>query len=108
VFIEGGVVIGEDVTIKNASLLFEGVTIADGVFIGPGVRFTNDARPRSPRAEFAQGRYDTGDWLLTTYVGTGASIGAGAIILPGVTVGAFSMVAAGSVIARDVASHAVV
>ena len=107
-FIEGGVVVGDDVTIKNASLLFEGVTIADGVFIGPGVRFTNDARPRSPRAEFARRRYETRDWLLPTYVGTGASIGAGAIILPGVKIGIFSMVAAGSVVARDVAAHAVV
>ena len=107
-FIEGGVVIGDDATIKNASLLFDGVTVADGVFIGPGVRFTNDARPRSPRAMFARARYDTREWLLPTYVGTGASIGAGAIILPGVTIGAFSMVAAGSVVARDVAAHTVV
>lgn len=107
-FIESGVVIGDDATIKNASLLFDGVTIADGVFIGPGVQFTNDARPRSPRAKFAMDRYGTRDWLLPTCVGTGASIGAGAIILPGVTIGTFSMVAAGSVVSRDVAPHTVV
>lgn len=107
-FIEGGVAIGDAVTIKNACLIFEGVTIADGAFIGPGVRFTNDARPRSPRAPFAIARYRNREWLLRTHVGCGASLGAGVVVLAGIHIGDYAMVGAGSVVTRDVPAHAVV
>jgi len=107
-FIEGGVAIGDAVTIKNACLIFDGVTISGGAFIGPGVRFTNDARPRSPRAAFAKSRYRNRDWLLQTHVGCGASLGAGVVVLAGTQIGDYAMVGAGSVVTRDVPAHAVV
>lgn len=107
-YIEGGVAIGDAVTIKHDCSIAEGVTIADGAFIGPGVRFTNDAHPRSPRALFASARYRNRDWLLRTRVGCGASLGAGVVVLPGMQIGDYAVVGAGSVVTRDVPAHAVV
>lgn len=107
-YIEGGVAIGDAVTIKHDCTIAEGVTIGNGVFIGPGVRFTNDAHPRSPRAPFAEARYRNRDWLLTTLVGCGASLGAGVVVLPGIHIGDYAVVGAGSVVTRDVPAHAVV
>jgi len=99
VFIENDVVIGDRVTIKNGVQLWDGIRIDDDVFIGPNVTFTNDPFPRSktrPRL-FAQ-----------TAVQYGASIGGGAVILPGVTVGALAMVGAGAVVTRSVPHGAIV
>lgn len=107
-FIESGVVIGNDVTIKNGNMVWEGVTLEDGVFVGPHVFFTNDRYPRSPRNEVARHRYESRDWLVETRVRRGASLGAAAVLLPGVTVGAYAMVGAGAVVTRDVAPHALV
>jgi len=108
-FIEGGVHIGDDVTIKNGNMLWEGVTIADGAFVGPAVVFTNDRYPRSPRAAHAGERYRRKEgWLLPTRVGRGATLGAGAVILAGVTIGDYAMVAAGAVVTRDVPPYALV
>jgi len=90
--IEGDVVIGNNVKIKSGVFIPSGVTIEDNVFIGPGVKFTNDKYPRSQ-----------GEWrVIRTIVKKGASIGAGAIILPGITIGEGSMVGAGSVVTKDV------
>ncbi len=107
-YIEGGVEIGDAVTIKHDCSIAEGVTIENGVFIGPGVRFTNDAHPRSPRAPFAEARYRNRDWLLRTHVGRGASLGAGVVVLPGIHIGDYAIVGAGSVVTRDVPAHAIV
>ncbi len=107
-YIEGGVAIGDAVTIKHDCSIAEGVTIADGAFIGPGVRFTNDAHPRSARAAFAKSRYRNREWLLRTHVGRGASLGAGVVVLPGLRIGDYAVVGAGSVVTRDVPAHAVV
>lgn len=107
-FIEGSVSVGDNVTIKNGSMLWQGVTIEDGVFIGPGALFTNDLYPRSPRLEEARERYKRSDWLVPTLVRHGATIGAGATILAGTTVGRFAFVAARALVTRDVADHAVV
>jgi acetyltransferase-like isoleucine patch superfamily enzyme len=107
-FIESGVTIGSRATIKNGTLICEGVTIEDGVFVGPGVVFTNDCYPRSPRLAAAGSRYDTKEWLLPTVVRRGASIGAGAIIGAGVVIGEFALVGCGAVVARDVSAYAVV
>lgn len=108
-FIESGAVVGDNVTIKNGSLIWEGVTIEDGVFVGPNVLFTNDLYPRSARLAQAQDRYrDKKSWLLPTVVKCGASLSAGAVILPGVTIGEYSVVAAGAVVTRDVPPHALV
>jgi UDP-2-acetamido-3-amino-2,3-dideoxy-glucuronate N-acetyltransferase len=101
VFVEGGVVLGDRVTVKNATLLFDGVTCEDDVFLGPNVLFTNDLRPR---AAIRRGP----DELLGTHVRTGATLGAGTVVVCGITIGAHAFCAAGSVVTRDVAAHALV
>jgi acetyltransferase-like isoleucine patch superfamily enzyme len=107
-FVESGVVVGDDVTVKNGNALYAGVTLEDGVFVGPAVVFTNDLRPRSPRLPQAAERYADDGWLVPTLVRTGATLGAGAIVLAGVTIGRFAFVAAGALVTRDVPPHALV
>jgi len=108
-FIESGAVIGNRVTVKNQVLIWDGVTVEDDVFIGPAVCFTNDRFPRSPRMERMQSKYSrSANWLETTVVETGASIGAKALILCGVRLGKSCMVAAGSTVTRDVPSFRLV
>jgi UDP-2-acetamido-3-amino-2,3-dideoxy-glucuronate N-acetyltransferase len=107
-YIESGAVIGNNVTIKNGNELWDGVTLADGVFVGPNVTFTNDLRPRSPRLPQAARRYTTRDWLSPTVVNEGVSLGGGAIILAGHTIGEFAMVGAGAIVTRDVPAYALV
>ena len=98
VYIEGRVKIGKNVKIRPFTFICEGVTIEDDVFIGPHVTFTNDKNPRV-----------RGEWkLLETRVKKGASIGAGAVILPGVTIGEYAIVGAGAVVTKDVPSRAIV
>jgi acetyltransferase-like isoleucine patch superfamily enzyme len=96
------------VTIKNQNMIPEGLLIEDGAFIGPHVSFTNDLHPRSPRMPQAAKRYDDHRWLLRCVIGRGATLGAGAIILPGVSIGEYAMVGAGAVVSRDVLPYAVV
>lgn len=98
-FIEGGAVLGDRVTVKNAVLVWDGVTIEDDVFLGPAVVFTNDLRPRSRSADFT---------LTPTLVRRGASLGASVTVVCGIRVGAWSFAAAGSVLTRDVPDHAFV
>lgn len=94
----GGAWVGKRCKIQAHAFLCPGVDIDDEVFIGPGVVFTNDPRPRA-----------VGDWqVVKTYVHRGASIGAGTIILPGVTIGEGAMIGAGSLVTRDVPAGAVV
>jgi acetyltransferase-like isoleucine patch superfamily enzyme len=107
-FMERGVVIGSNVTIKNGNMLWEGITLEDGVFVGPGVFFTNDRHPRSPRLPEARHRYEDHSWLSPILVKQGAAIGAGSVILPGITIGEYATVGAGAVVTRDVISYAVV
>ena len=99
VFIENNVVIGNEVTIKSGVYLWNGVSIEDNVFIGPNVTFTNDKYPVSKNQKFK---------ILNTTVKKGASIGANSTILPGLTIGEFSVVGAGSVVTKDVAPYSVV
>lgn len=109
VFVEGGACIGDRVTIKNRVLVWEGVTIEDDVFIGPGVIFTNDRYPRGRHLPETKERYtDKKNWLTRTRVKRGATIGAGAVILPGVTIGPLACIGAGSVVTRDVPARRVV
>ncbi|HEY5653249.1 MAG TPA: DapH/DapD/GlmU-related protein, partial [Pontiella sp.] len=84
-FVENDVLIGDRVTIKCGVQLWDGISIEDDVFIGPNVSFTNDKYPRSKQ------RPDT---FIRTVIKKGASIGANATILPGITVGENSMIAA--------------
>jgi acetyltransferase-like isoleucine patch superfamily enzyme len=107
-FIESGVVIGNNVTIKNGNMLFEGVRLEDGVFVGPHVFFTNDLYPRSPRLPQARKRYAQKEWLEPTLIKHGASLGAGAVILAGITIGEFAMVGAGSIVTKDVQPYSLV
>ena len=109
VFIETGATVGNGVTIKNNALIWKGVNIADYAFIGPNVVFTNDRRPRSSRLPLMkQKNFSEKDWLVETFVEEGASIGANATILPGVRLGRYCMVGAGSVVTRDVEPFALV
>ena len=100
-FIESGAVVGDRVTIKNAVLVWDGVTIEDEVFVGPNVVFTNDL---APRVAFKIRPED----FVPTRVRRGASLGAQATIVCGVTIGENAMVGAGSVVLRDVPAHALV
>ena len=107
-FIESAAIVGNNVTVKNGTMLWEGVTLEDGVFVGPQVVFTNDLRPRSPRMTRARQRYCDRQWLRKTVVEEGASLGAGSVVLAGVRIGRFAMVAAGAIVTRDVPPHALV
>lgn len=98
-FIENDVVIGNNVTVKSGVYLWDGIRIEDDVFIGPNVTFTNDKFPRSKQypKEFQK-----------TVIKKGASIGAGAIILGGVTIGEKAIVAAGALVTKDVPPYTLV
>jgi len=98
-FIENDVVVGNRVTVKSGVQLWDGVTVEDDVFIGPNVTFTNDPFPRSKRYPESFSR---------TIICKGASVGANATILPGVTVGQNAMIGAGSVVTKDVPPFAIV
>src|SRR6188474_2402828 len=99
VFIENDVVVGDRVTIKCGVQLWDGLRVADDVFIGPNATFSNDKYPRSKQYQ-AQ--------VLQTWIERGASIGSGAVVLPGTRIGARAMVGAGSVVTQDVPPKAVV
>lgn len=107
VYVDFGVVIGNNVKIQNNALLYHGLTVEDGVFIGPQACMTNDP---FPRAITPDGRLKTSDdWTIgSTLIRYGASIGAGAIILPNVTIGRFAMVAAGALVTHSVPDHGLV
>jgi UDP-2-acetamido-3-amino-2,3-dideoxy-glucuronate N-acetyltransferase len=108
-FVETGAVIGDQCTIKNGTMIWEGVTLDEGVFVGPNVLFTNDLVPRSPRLADVRERYaEKKNWLAPTKVERGAAIGAGAVILAGITIGEFAMVAAGAVVTKSVPAHRMV
>lgn len=99
VFIEGGAVLGDRVTVKCGVQLWTGVEVEDDVFIGPNATFTNDPFPRSKRPPTA---------FAATRIRSGASISANATILPGVTIGRNAMVGAGAVVTHSVPPNAVV
>lgn len=95
-FIENDVVIGDNVTIKSGVYVWDGITIGDNVFIGPNVTFTNDLLPRSKRPI---------NPFLRTTIGNGASIGAGAVILPGRNIGQYALIGAGALITKDIGDY---
>ncbi len=107
VYIDAHVHIGSNVKIQNHVSVFEGVTLEDGVFVGPHVCFTNDLLPRAITPDGKLKSVD--DWEITpTLVKYGASIGAGSVIICGITIGEFALIGAGSVVTRDVPPHALV
>ena len=99
VFVEGKAVIGDRVTVKCGVQVWDGVELEDDVFVGPNVTFTNDRFPRSRAYP---------DAFLRTLVCRGASIGANATILPGLTIGRRAMVGAGAVVTKNVPANAIV
>lgn len=107
VYIDFSVEIGDNVKIQNGVLVYHGVTVESGVFLGPGVIFTNDKLPRAINPDGSLKGND--DWTVgKTRVCYGASIGAGSVILPDVTIGRFALVGAGAVVTRDVPDHGLV
>ena len=106
-YVDRDVVIGNNVKIQNQALIYQGATIEDGVFIGPQACLTND---RIPRAITPEGLLKSEpDWTIgPILVRYGASIGASAVVLAGVTIGRYAMVGAGAVVTRDVPDHGLV
>ena len=99
VYIDHAVVIGNRCKIQNSVSIYNGVTIGDDVFVGPNVTFTNDKVPRA---------FNTNWRVTTTLIENGASLGANSTIVCGVIVGCYSMVAAGSVVTKNVPAHGMV
>lgn len=108
VHIDNGVTIGKYCKIQNNNSIYEGVTLEDGVFVGTNVSFTNDMYPRAiRRSDGLQVQKD--DWeLKTTRVCNGASIGAGAVIRCGITIGEWAMIGCGAVVLHDVPARATI
>src|SRR5512143_4113676 len=107
VYVDAGVHVGNNVKIQNGISVYHGVTLEDGVFCGPHCVFTNDKQPRAinPDASLKS----ASDWLVSeTLVKMGASIGAHATIVCGVTIGRWAMVGAGAVVTRDVPDYGLV
>lgn len=104
--IQKNVVIGRRCKISSHTFICEGVTMEDDVFVGHGVMFINDLYPRAT----SDGQLQTeDDWkVVPTRVRRGASIGSGAVILCGITIGEGAMIGAGAVVTRDVPDHRVV
>ena len=98
VYVDEGVEVGDDCKLQNGAMLYNGVKLGNGVFVGPHAVFTNDLRPRA--------HLWSTDRLEKTYVSDGASIGANATIRCGIKLGKWSMIAAGSVVTKDVPAHA--
>lgn len=99
VYVDCNVRIGDRCKVQNSVSLYHGVTVGNDVFIGPNAAFTNDRVPRAFNSE----------WQITpTHIADGASIGANATIICGVTVGEYAMVAAGSVVTKDVPPYTLV
>jgi UDP-2-acetamido-3-amino-2,3-dideoxy-glucuronate N-acetyltransferase len=98
VFIENDVIIGNNVTVKSGVQLWDGLRVADDVFIGPNVTFTNDMVPRSKSYPLS---------FLQTIICKGASIGANATIIAGNEIGAYALIGAGSLITKNIPDNTV-
>ncbi len=99
VYIDHGVIIGDGVKIQNGVSIYHGVSIEDDVFLGPNCTLTNDRVPRA---------FNTKWQVSPTLIKKGASIGANATIVCGITIGQYALVAAGSVVTKDVAPYSMV
>src|SRR3954463_2644815 len=106
-YIDVAVLIGDNVKIQNNASLYHGLELEDGVFVGPHVIFTNDRIPRAINPDGSLKSAD--DWTVgRTRVCYGAAIGAGAVIVTGITIGRWAMVGSGAVVTKDVPDHALV
>lgn len=107
VFIDSGVIIGEGTKIQNYVPVYHGVELEEGVFLGPNSLTTNDLIPRA-RSEEGELKNNE-DWTVSAiYIGKDASIGAGAVLKPGIRIGEKALVGAGAVVTKDVPAGAVV
>jgi acetyltransferase-like isoleucine patch superfamily enzyme len=107
VYVDADVHIGNNVKIQNGISIYHGVTLEDGVFCGPHCVFSNDLRPRAINPDGSLKSAD--DWTVsTTLVRSGASIGAHATIVCGVTIGRWAMIGAGAVVTHDVPDYGLV
>ena len=107
VYIEEDVIIGNNCKIRPFTFIPTGVKIGNGVFIGPGVIFTNDKNPRAINKDGTLKNEE--DWTLSkTVVKDGASIGAGAVILCGITIGRYAVIGAGAVVTKDVPDNTII
>ncbi len=107
VYVDNDVIIGNRVKIQNYVSVFHGVTLEDGVFVGPHVCFTNDMNPRAINPDGTLKAAD--DWVLSkTLVKRGAALGANSTILCGVTIGEWALIGSGSVVTNDVPSYGLV
>jgi UDP-2-acetamido-3-amino-2,3-dideoxy-glucuronate N-acetyltransferase len=98
-YVEKGARIGNHVKLKNHVCVFDGIILEDGVFVGANTSFINDRFPRAESAGFT---------LEYTLVKKGATIGAGSVILCGITIGEYALVGAGSVVTKNVEAHTMV
>ena len=106
-YIDAGVELGANCKVQNLALVYAPARLADGVFIGPAAVLTNDPNPRAIDREGH--RLGAGEWeQVGATIGRGAAIGARAVVLGGVEVGPWALVAAGAVVTRDVPAHALV
>ena len=101
VYIDFDVVIGHRCKLQNGVYVYHGATLEDGIFLGPGVMLLNDKHPRAVNPD---GTLKTdADWQVSpTHVGRGAGVGGGVVVLPGVTIGKWAIIGAGSVVTRNV------
>jgi UDP-2-acetamido-3-amino-2,3-dideoxy-glucuronate N-acetyltransferase len=106
-FIDAGVMLGDRVKVQNAALVYHGVTVEDGVFIGPNAILTNDRYPRAITSTGDLAR--AADWVVSPILlRQGCSVGAGAIVVAGCNVGRFATIGAGAVVTRTVPANALV
>jgi acetyltransferase-like isoleucine patch superfamily enzyme len=107
VYVGAHVKLGRNCKVQNNALLYEGLEVEDGVFVGPQVCFTNDFLPRAVNPDLSLKSDE--DWQLgRTLVREGASVGAQSVVISGVTIGRWALVGAASVVTRDVPDHALV
>jgi UDP-2-acetamido-3-amino-2,3-dideoxy-glucuronate N-acetyltransferase len=105
VYVGAEVHLGRNCKVQNQALLYEGVRLEDGVFVGPQVCFTNDYLPRAVNPDLSLKSAD--DWHVgSTLVREGASVGAASVVVTGITIGRWALIGAGSVVTRDVPDHA--
>jgi acetyltransferase-like isoleucine patch superfamily enzyme len=104
-YIGAGVSVGANCKVQNYACVYEGTTLEDGVFVGPAVVFTNDRYPRAITPDGDIKSADDWDCEGAT-VRYGAAVGARSVVLPGITIGAWALIGAGSTVTHDVPDHA--
>jgi UDP-2-acetamido-3-amino-2,3-dideoxy-glucuronate N-acetyltransferase len=105
VYVDFEVTIGDNCKLQNGVFIYHPASIGDGVFLGPGVIVTNDKLPRAVNPDMTMKSAD--DWAASpVIIDSGAAIGAGSVLLPGIHIGRWAMIGAGSIVTRDVPDHA--